>query len=91
MSIRFVYKYQLAPVQFHGILRWPKTGVIRKVGMQDSRLTFWVEISKDNESEVAHEVTIVGTGNPIPQDGLWVYCETFFDGPFVWHVYAKRL
>lgn len=46
----------------------------------------WFEIDTDEDLEVTHRLTIVGTGHPI-EEALGSYVGSVIDDPFVWHLY----
>lgn len=87
--MRQVFKYQ-----FHGVGDSLMVGVplashdgpgpVVHVAMQHERPTVWIEADPSLDS-VPRTFVIVGTGQTIPPQGR--HCGTFFDGPFVWHVY----
>ncbi len=83
--MRTVYKY---PILMEGsTLVLPDDAVVVHVGMQNL-VTIWVELDKEAPVTPRH-FAVFGTGHQIP-DG-WSHCGTFFDGPFVWHVYEQRV
>ena len=44
----------------------------------------WVQVNTEN-SERKHRFAVHGTGHPIADNEM--YIDTFFDGPYVWHLF----
>ncbi len=57
-----------------------------RVNMQDGRTACWFEVDLEECRMIeTRTFLIVGTGQ-IFSEGL-TYLQTFFEGPFVWHLY----
>jgi len=56
-----------------------------KVDKQSGSPYLWIELSDINQEKKDYIFQIFGTGHTIP--ALAEHCGTFFDEPFVWHVY----
>jgi hypothetical protein len=84
--MKVVYKYAVSPHNGKAV-ELPRPAKIVKVGMQGDTLMLWAEhgVPDANTSHVTRHFDVFGTGHPIPEDA--VHVGTFFDGPFVWHVY----
>ena len=88
MSGAAIYKYALSmddlrePQDIHV----PGGGRIVHVGQQDNVPTVWVLCYPDS-TPVAKRLRVVGTGWPVPSDGVYEYRGTALCGEFVWHVF----
>ena len=82
MSNRVVYKYTASDTT----ITVPKNTNIIHAGLQDDKLCIWAEVNPEELNDTRVTVDIVGTGHPIPSGTIHV--GTFFQGPFVWHVYV---
>ncbi len=65
-----------------------------KVAEYDGFLQMWYVVDKTNKTTYGVEVTIIGTGHPIPDTILGNNLQTYFDSVimskgFVWHVFIK--
>lgn len=83
MKAKVVYKYPLG--MGPNTVALPKNAKIVHIGMQEGFPMMWVEHPHEWESYEKRFFEIFGTGNPIPEDAEHI--STFFDPPFVWHVY----
>lgn len=83
--MRRIYKYYLEltvqSVDVHG-----SDAIVRHVGMQNDRLTMWVEC-ETTKPMVSRKFIVFGTGHDIDGNS-WKWCGTTQDGPLVWHVYS---
>ena len=85
MTAKVVYKYEIRgderPIQM------PADATIVHVAEQDSRLMLWAEhiLPDENTSVAVRKFSVFGTGHQIPFGAEYV--GTFFNGPFVFHVY----
>ena len=84
--MKVVYKYEIPNDRGH-VVKLPADARVVQVGMQDDRLMLWAEHGwpDANTSHVARYFDVFGTGHPIPFESEYV--GTFFDGPYVFHVY----
>jgi len=83
-----IYKYELCT--FVGLppgdvitIKMPPPYVV-KVGVQGPKICLWAEVNPE-EAESEYHYKFVPTGAKITSNMRHV--ETFFDGPFVWHLY----
>lgn len=83
----FKYEFELTDYQHVDI---PKGAKVLKVDKQGQKYCFWALVNTDAKFE-RKTLAIFGTGNPteIYDDNLQMFNHwgTFFDGPFVWHVF----
>ena len=87
--MKVVYKYEVSPERGKSV-ELPADARIIHVGEQGDILMLWAEHGwpDANTSHVTRHFDVFGTGQPIPEDAR--HLGTFFDGPFVWHVYETR-
>jgi hypothetical protein len=87
--MKVVYKYEIAPDKRSAEM--PLDSKILKVDMQGDALMLWVEHGwvDGNTVRTVRHFEVYGTGQPIPLHTEHV--GTFFDGPFVWHVYEIKV
>lgn len=57
-----------------------------KVAMQYDTATMWVQLDPD-APKVERCFEVYGTGHPIGSDKRREFIDTYFDGPFVFHVF----
>ena len=81
-----IYKYAIPEVSG---LELPKNARILKVGLQGGTLHCWALLSADEFATEKRYFLVVGTGHEFNADGL-SYIDTYFEGPFVWHVFEKE-
>jgi hypothetical protein len=67
------------------VIEMPARARIVKVDHQDGIVTIWAEVGRGSDDHVRRLFRIYGTGQPIVDDD--VYVGTYFEGPYVWHVY----
>lgn len=86
--MKVVYKYEVPPST--RLVELPRDSRIVHVGEQLDLLMLWVEhgVPNDNTTYTSRHFDVFGTGGFIPEDSRHV--GTFFDGPFVWHVYETQ-
>lgn len=80
-----IYKYKIPA---DGLIEIPEGGVILKCLPQNGFLCAWVMFfPNDRDLNPTEEVKIMvyGTGHEIPSKAK--YINTYFEGPFVWHVH----
>jgi len=89
---RTVWKFPLTePSPFS--LRLPVGAKVLHVAEQHGTSTLWAEVACDDDFQAAFEERtfyVVGTGDRIP-DEAGSHVATWFDDPFVWHLYAPKL
>ena len=76
-----IFKY---PISNNSILL-PTNATVVKVGIQDGSAFVWIEHDLTQIPKYPRNYKIFGTGHDIPDSAIWQ--GTFFDAPFVWHVY----
>jgi hypothetical protein len=69
-------------------IEMPVGAVVRHFGKQGASLFLWAEVDSDAPIEL-RDVAVIGTGWAAPEDGT--HLGTVMDGPFVWHLYARRV
>lgn len=81
-----IWKYQLIITDTQYV-SMPAEAKLLSVGLQKGKVCLWalVDPSKPIETKM---IEIVGTGNPMPNDGLVrKFIGTVVADPFVWHVF----
>ena len=78
-----IYKYKITFID--SIIDLPTNAVVVKAGAQDGWVCLWVEHDLNNGTHFTRRYQVFATGADIPDSAIWQ--DTFFDGPFVWHVY----
>jgi hypothetical protein len=91
--MRTIYKFPLPDPGFKQTMALGN-GIVRRVGCSyQNSPQVWVELESDSDTfelkDVTHEVHCLGTGQLIPDNTE--YWGTYFNGPFVWHIYARDL
>ncbi len=86
--MRQVWKYKLNMVELTAILL-PVGSKVVHVGEQLGLPHIWVEQSvEDNVDKETRYFYFVGTGHALPTGHAHIdHRGTYFQGPFVWHVY----
>jgi len=85
-----VYKYTFDGKD-HKYIELPKNSRFLKAARQNDNTTIWIQLSNELKKETKKFV-ILGTGwhfNTDDQEPHLMYRDTFFDGPFVWHVFEE--
>jgi len=59
------------------------------VGMQDDTICVWAEVNTDDKFKSQYAFDIYGTGWAIPDTAT--HLGSVFEGPYVWHIYFKRV
>lgn len=81
-----VYKYRIEPAD-HFDLLLPKGAKILTAGRQGAACFLWALVDIDAKEQVRH-FRWAGTGHDITETPENLrYVSTFFDGPFVWHIF----
>lgn len=83
--MRTIYKYQLRVVDGLQEITTHIGAHIVHVGQQNGYVCVWMEVDTSLPEQKRH-FEIIGTGQPIPFDRLYV--GTVMLPPFVWHVYS---
>lgn len=82
-----IYKYPLV-ITDNQVIEIPASHDVINVGMQDGQPYIWAIV--DLKSQIARQVFhIYGTGHECNQPAR-NHIGTFFDGPFVWHLFKGR-
>lgn len=81
-----VYKYNFYPASHFDVLL-PEGAKILKADKQGDAYCMWALVDIDAKEQVRH-FRWAGTGHDItePQENLR-HVGTFFDGPYVWHIF----
>jgi hypothetical protein len=80
--MKTIWKFELPRPVCH--IDMPVGAKVIRVARQSSAICLWAIVESDNAVQKRLFAT-VGTGGPIPLDGL--YLGTWDDGPFVWHLF----
>ena len=80
---KVIYKYKIV----NGPIELPFAAKILKVGMQRDTPTMWALINPETKTE-SRNFVVIGTGDEFDDTDM-KHVETFFDGPFVWHLFEK--
>jgi hypothetical protein len=81
---RSVWKYPLS--SFPAIILVPKGAKILKLAIQDNFPTLWILVNPEENVE-ERIFDYYGTGFTINNIDHKVYIDTWFNGPFVWHLF----
>lgn len=82
-----IWKY---PVGIDGAVEVPFGAKIRKVALQDDRLTLWCEVSTDTFLTELLQITAYATGENIRYPQQQKYLDTVFTRGLVWHIYVDK-
>jgi hypothetical protein len=82
--MRTIHKHVLTE-EFNEVPTFERAKVIH-VGNQDDRITVWLEV-ETLEQECIKVLTVVGTGQPVPNGARHVGSVILVGGRFVFHVY----
>jgi hypothetical protein len=77
-----VFKYEITDEP----LELPYGAMFLKVAMQNGKHTAWFEVNPEFAT-ILRYFKVVGTGHDVP-DGYY-FLETYFEDPFVWHLYER--
>lgn len=87
------YKVKLEPLSKFD-LEVPKGATDLHVELMNGDLVFWFMVDTDETEKDTRHFSIEGTGQPLvvpyyDEDYMYhaLYMETFFHGPFVWHLF----
>ncbi len=83
--MKVIFKYEILGRGTPVVM--PADAKIVHVGQQDDRLMIWAEhiCPDENTTALSRIFDVFGTGQSIPDTAE--YLGTFFDSPFVWHLY----
>lgn len=90
--MRVIYKYRLIlhdEEHFNGAqtILMPSGAKILSVGKDpQDKYCIWA-LCDDSLPMAERTIFVVGTGNPLPQDGDLVFVGTLCIHPFVWHIF----
>jgi len=83
-----VLKYTIPDTPSYFKLELLESARLVKVGRQRGSIQAWFEVlDVDGELSIDKEFQIVGTGRNVGLPESWKHLYTYFDGPFVWHLY----
>ena len=88
--MRTIYKFPLAEhSDDKGIvhLEIPHKAKILRVDLQNGKSCIWVEFRKDDD-KITRKFKVFGTGWDIPYG--FDHVATWFEDPFVWHLYEVK-
>lgn len=87
--MKVIYKYTV-PNERGTAIELPVDSQVVHVGLQRGDLMLWIEHGAvdANTRRAPRHFDVFGTGHEIPDDSRYV--GTFFDGPFVFHVYETQ-
>ena len=89
--MRTIHKYKLDTFVFYpderSTFNMPSVRKYLTINMQDGMPCLWVEVEDESEYTPV-EITVVGTGNPIPNE-FNNYIGTVQDGTMVWHYFTR--
>lgn len=77
--MRTVYKYPLT----NPVIEMPAGGKVVTVDIQNGQPCLWAEVDPTAKKMEKRRFHVYGTGNVV--EGKYV--GTYFEGPFIWHVY----
>lgn len=83
-----IYKYPFE-ISRNIIIAMPKAARVIRVDKQGSVPCMWAIVNPGNAIE-QRQFVIYGTGQKIDSKITQHYIGTFFDGPFVWHVFQRE-
>jgi imidazole glycerol phosphate synthase subunit HisF len=87
--MRRMYKYRLTASAGEFVLKLPKTAIIRHAAKQYGEQCIWAEVTVDDGRTASRTFRVFATGEDVPDDGPWVWRNTWTDGPYVWHLFEK--
>lgn len=79
-----IHKYTANDQHPVRIVKMPTSAKIICAKLIRKSIVFWAEVDS-LEPTVSRYFEVVGTGRTVPENSQ--YRETFFDGPYVWHLY----
>jgi len=87
--MKTIWKYEF-PVKDAFTHTMPEGAIVRHVADQNGTSCMWAEVDPTAPLKPRH-FEVFGTGHPMTEDmGISrIYCGTFFQGPFVWHLYER--
>jgi hypothetical protein len=85
--MKTVYKYPF-PIMDDFTLTLPAGALLLKADMQGHQPMLWAQVDTDRPL-VAYRFFVSGTGHPLPDDLSHV--ATFFNEPFVWHLWEPTV
>jgi len=89
--MRTIWKYPISLAGYQGA-SFPVGTVFLHFGLQDDVPTLWVLLDPDEKRQEYRRFRLVGTGNPIDEDGELVHIGTVVghEGQFVWHLFEVK-
>lgn len=84
--MKTIYKYQF-PIEDNFEIEFPDGYEIIYVGLQNNIPTLWAIVPLQTEMTVTHRFSVRGTGHPFETEGD--YIATFFQEPYVWHLFKQ--
>jgi hypothetical protein len=87
--VQTVYKYPLS-MNCDERVKMPEGARIVQVGFDGDRTPcVWALVDPRKLPTVERHFGVYGTGGHVPD--YWEYVGTFFDLPFVWHIFEEKL
>lgn len=89
--MKTIWKFPLTVTDVQ-IVMMPPGAEILSVEIQGGIICLWalIDVKKETQLEVPHQIEIVGTGNPMQQIDHWLsrkFIGTVQQGQFVWHIF----
>lgn len=85
---KVIYKYQLFTT-YTQTLELPAGAKILKIHTQYEQPCIWAEVDLDTQEKENRTFITVGTGHTITHPNVLKYISTYFNGPYVFHVYEE--
>jgi len=84
-----IFKYEFKIEDGEIEVETPSKGYIIKWGTQKpGHICFWSIVDPADETKIKSKFRVFGTGHEIEgRLSFTDYCDSVFDGPFVWHIF----
>lgn len=84
-----IYKYPLILTDCQ-IVMMPVGARVLSAKEQRGELCVWAMVdASQQQQQLSMRITIVGTGNPLPESDMGSFVDTVVTNRHVWHVYAR--
>ena len=88
-----IWKYQFLPQEIEKTIEVPYLNKLLKIHAQGQYISIWFLVDFIKPEKQHYTFRIIGTGNIISDEekfnNEFVYIDTVFIDPFVWHVFKK--
>lgn len=90
-----ILKYKLPPPAGNGSLirevPLPQHSEVMSAGVQGDEVMVWALVDSDVDAVRVRDFKVLGTGWGLADDELdgWIFLDTVFMEPFVWHVWVR--